>query len=93
MRIKVAGKSISYSGDTEWTENLLALADGSDLLIAECCAYDQPTPSHLDYQTLLQRRTDLNCKQLMLTHLGPKMLQQRDALQIAVLNDGDLIVL
>ena len=93
VRIEVAGKKISYSGDTEWTENLIALADGSDLLIAECFAYDQPSPSHLDYQTLLRRRADLNCRQLVLTHLGEDMLPPRDALQFRVVNDGDLLEL
>ena len=93
LRLRVAGKSLSYTGDTEWTENLLDLADGSDLLIAECFAYDRPTPSHLDYLTLLQRRTDLNCKQLVLTHPGADLLRHRDALQFTLLNDGDLIEL
>lgn len=91
LRITVAGKSLSYTGDTEWTDNLIDLADGSDLLIAECFAYDRPIPSHLDYQTLLQRRAELNCKQLVLTHLGAEMLRQRNTLQFTVLNDGDLI--
>jgi ribonuclease BN (tRNA processing enzyme) len=93
LRIRVAGKSLSYTGDTEWTDNLIALADGCELLIAECFAYDRPLPSHLDYQTLLQRRADLNCRRLVLTHLGAEMLQQRNALQFTVLNDGDLIEL
>jgi len=93
LRIAVAGKILSYTGDTEWSENLLMLAAGSDLLIAECFAYDQPTPSHLDYQTLMQRRSDLNCKRLVLTHLGMEVLQQRDVLQFTVLNDGDRIEL
>lgn len=93
VRIEVAGKKISYSGDTEWTENLIALADGSDLLIVECFAYDQSPPAHLDYQTLLRRRADLNCKRLVLTHLGADMFLPRAALQFTVVNDGDLIEL
>ncbi len=89
VRIAVAGKILSYTGDTEWTENLLALANGSDLLIAECFGYDRSTPSHLDYQTLRKRRADLKCKQLLLTHLGEEMLAQRATLDFTVVNDGD----
>ena len=90
LQLTAANKQISYTGDTEWTETLIALADGSDLLIAECFAYAQTTSSHLDYQTLVKRRADLNCKKLVLTHPGTEMLKHRD-LQFDLLNDGDLI--
>ncbi|MDX2480810.1 MAG: MBL fold metallo-hydrolase [Desulfuromusa sp.] len=93
LRIGVAGKIISYTGDTEWTDNLIPLAQGSDLLIAECFAYDQPVPSHLDYLTLLQKRKLLGCRRLMLTHMGPEMLQRIDQLELETVSDGDLIEL
>jgi ribonuclease BN (tRNA processing enzyme) len=93
VRIAVAGKSLSYTGDTEWTDSLIALASGSDLLIAECFAFDRPTPSHLDYRTLLQHRAELNCKRLVLTHLGTDMLQHQADLKFTVLNDGDRLEL
>ena len=93
VRVEVAGKSISYTGDTEWTEVLIDLAEGSDLLIAECFAYQQQVPSHLDYQTLLQQRDRLNCQQLVLTHLGPEMLARTEDLELDIVKDGDLIEL
>ena len=93
LQLKVAGKTISYSGDTEWTEALVDLADGCDLLIAECVAFQQPVPSHLDYQTLLQQRERLNCRRLVLTHLGPEMLARLEQLELEVVSDGDLIEL
>ena len=93
LKLAVFGKQLGYSGDTEWTDNLIPLADGCNLLIAECFAYRQPTPSHLDYQTLLQRRTELKCKRLVLTHPGIDMLQNRAKLRFDLLNDGDLIEL
>lgn len=67
LRVEISGKVISYTGDTEWTDNLVPLAHGSDLFIAECTAYDQPVPAHLDYFTLLQKRKQLNCRKLLLT--------------------------
>jgi ribonuclease BN (tRNA processing enzyme) len=93
LRIEAGGKTISYTGDTEWTENLLPLAQGSDLLIAECFAYDRPTPSHLDYQTLMKQRHRLDCRRLMLTHMGPEVLAQLDNLEMETLSDGELIEL
>jgi ribonuclease BN (tRNA processing enzyme) len=36
LRVEVAGKIIAYTGDSEWTERMPALADCAELLIAEC---------------------------------------------------------
>ena len=91
LRVEVSGKVVSYTGDTEWTDNLIPLAQGSDLLIAECVAYDQPVPSHLDYQTLQQKRNLLACRRLILTHMGPQMLSQIRRLELETVNDGDII--
>lgn len=92
LRIEAGGKIISYTGDTEWTEQLIPLAEDSDLLIAECFAYDNPVPSHLDYQTLLKQRQRLGCRRLVLTHMGPEVLDHLDILDIESVNDGDIIV-
>jgi ribonuclease BN (tRNA processing enzyme) len=93
LRIEVAEKVISYSGDTEWTNNLPLLATGSDVFVAECFAYDQPVPSHLDYLTLLKKRSQLGCRRLLLTHMGPAMLEQIGQLELETLDDGDIITL
>lgn len=93
LRVEVGGKVISYTGDTEWTDNLLPLAQGSDILLTECFAYDQPVPAHLDYLTLLKKRKLLNCRRLLLTHMGPEMLARSDDLELETLADGDIIAL
>ncbi len=91
LRIEAGGKTISYTGDTEWSDSLIPLAQGSDLLIAECCAYDQPIPGHLDYLTLLKYRYRLETQRLVLTHMGPEMLKHIDQLEFPVANDGAII--
>ncbi len=91
IRLQVADRLIAYSGDTEWNDNLPLLATGSDLFIAECCGYDQPLPSHLDYRTLLDRRAELECRRLVLTHMGPEVLKHLDTLELEYLNDGDVL--
>jgi ribonuclease BN (tRNA processing enzyme) len=93
IRVAVAGKIISYTGDTEWTGTLSPLAQGSDVLIAECFAYDQPVPSHLNYLTLLEKRKQFGCQRLLLTHMGPAMLAKIGQLELETLDDGDIIVL
>lgn len=91
LRIEAGGKIISYTGDTEWTESLIPLAQGSDLLLAECFSYDQPIASHLDYQTLMKYRDRLGCQRLFLIHMGPEVLARLNQLELQVVNDGDLI--
>lgn len=87
LQVSGNGKRIAYTGDTEWTENMVPLAAGADLMICECFQYDQPIPSHLDYMTLLANREQLDCRQIVLTHAGEEMLQQDD-LEFPLAYDG-----
>ncbi len=91
VRIEVGSKVISYTGDTQWTESLVPLAHGSDLLICECFAYDSCVPSHLDYNTLLKNRDKLASKRIVLTHLGDQMLQNLHNIKFDTLSDGEII--
>ncbi|HMB16452.1 MAG TPA: MBL fold metallo-hydrolase [Pelovirga sp.] len=88
IRVETGGRIVSYSGDTEWTEQLLGLAQGSDLFICECFSYDQPTPGHLDYVTLMREKMRFATKRLVLTHPGPQLLERADQLELELLHDG-----
>src|SRR5690606_39188425 len=52
IRLEVGGKTISYSGDTEWTAVLITLARHADLFICECNFSDSEITGHLNYRTL-----------------------------------------
>ncbi len=39
VRLSDGETLFAYSGDTEWTEALVAVADGADLFICECYGY------------------------------------------------------
>jgi len=93
LQVEVGGRKVAFSGDTEWVDGLIDLAAGSDIMLAECFAYSQPAPSHLDYQTLLQKRHLLRSKRLLLTHMGPEMLAKIDELAFETVADGQLIQL
>jgi len=90
LRIEVAGRTLAFTGDTGWTGALFDLADGADLLVAECSTFDRPLANHLDYRTLLARRGELRCRRLILTHLGPDVLARAEAggLEIETARDG-----
>ncbi len=93
IRVETGGRIVSYSGDTEWTEQLPLLAQGSDLFICECFSYDQPVPGHLDYLTLLREGQRLLTRRLVLTHAGPQLLERVDQLELELLHDGVRLLL
>jgi ribonuclease BN (tRNA processing enzyme) len=93
LRVEVEGKVIVYSGDTEWTDNLIEASEGADIFICECSFYDVKTENHLDYQTLLKNKNKLNCKRLILTHAGEKMLGESLHLEDKIAVDGEQIIL
>ena len=91
LRLDYAGRSVAYSGDSEWTDSLVELARGADLMICECLNYSSPLPSHMDYLTLMAQRQRLECQRLVLTHPGPEMLENLDKIETPLVQDGERI--
>ena len=76
LRIECDGKIITYTGDTEWVDALLAASRGADLLIAEAYHYERKVRFHLDYATLREKFPLTGAKRLVLTHMSVNMLQR-----------------
>jgi ribonuclease BN (tRNA processing enzyme) len=93
LRVAGEGKVVAYSGDTEWTESLIDAARGADLFIAEALVYDKQVKYHLDLATLLQHRARLDCRRLVVTHMGEDMLARLDGLPVEAAADGKELVL
>ena len=81
LRIKCNGKIITYTGDTEWVDGLLAAGRNADLLIAEAYYYARKVRFHLDYGTLREKLPLIGAKRVILTHMSPDMLQRMSELQ------------
>ena len=88
LRVELGGRTVAYTGDTEWTERLLAVAAGADLFIAEAYFFEKAIRFHLDYATLASRRAELGCKRLILTHMGPDMLDRAASVPVETAHDG-----
>jgi ribonuclease BN (tRNA processing enzyme) len=93
LRVEYAGKVIAYSGDTEWTDALLEVANGADLFVCECNFFDRKAPGHLDYRTLVEKRTQLACEQIVITHMSEEMLAHLDDADLDAAADGAVIAL
>src|SRR5262245_42396444 len=81
------GRSVlAYSGDTEWTDALIPIADGADLFIIECYEHDRIVAGHITWTTLKNRLPDLKARRIMITHMNPSMLaRQEEATKLGLL--------
>ncbi|HLA81074.1 MAG TPA: MBL fold metallo-hydrolase [Thermoleophilia bacterium] len=91
LRVECNGRTIAYSGDTEWTDTLLRMASGADLFICEAYYFEKKVPFHLDYASLAARRDKLGCKRLILTHLSDDMIRRAPDLPVECAEDGKTI--
>jgi len=91
LRVACAGKVIAYTGDTEWTDSLIAAARGADLLVSEAYFYDKPVKFHLDYRTLMDHLAELRPKRLVLTHMSADMLARLESLDCEAAEDGMVV--
>jgi len=69
-RLEAAGRSLVYSGDTDMSEALVALARGADLLILEC-ANPFKVPGHLTPTEAGRLAQRAGVPRLLLTHFYP----------------------
>ena len=93
LRVACGGKVVAYSGDTQWSEALIQAAHGADLFVCECNFLEKSAGYHLDYRTLMDHRTELGCRRLVLTHMGEEMLRRIRSLDIEGAEDGKSFVL
>lgn len=91
LRVEYAGKVIAYSGDTEWADTLPELARGADLFVCECNFFDTKAPGHLDYETLIEHRSELECERIVITHMSEEMLGRLQAVDFEAAADGAVI--
>jgi len=88
LKVTCDGKQILFSGDSPWVEPFLEHARGVDLFLCECSFYDSLTSNHVRYLELQANLFRLECKKLMLTHLGEEMLARRKELPVLSAEDG-----
>jgi ribonuclease BN (tRNA processing enzyme) len=91
--VEFEGRTVAYSGDTEWTEVLGKVAAGADLFICEAYYFEKKMKFHLNYHSLMEKRAWLGCKRLVLTHMSDDMLRRLSEVQMEWAEDGKTITL
>ena len=87
-RIDCGGQTIAYSGDTGWFPELPARVAGADLFICECTQHRAALDFHLSLEELQEHRSEFDCGQHVLTHLGEEMSARRESVEFETADDG-----
>lgn len=93
VRIEAEGRSVAYTGDTEWTPVLIPAARDADLFIAEAYFRDKAIFTHLSLNTIEANLAQLRPKRLVLTHMSEDMLQHPDRDLYETAEDGMTIAI
>ena len=79
---------MTYSGDTPWTDELIRESSGSSLFLCECTSFDTAIPNHIQYTELERQRTRLECKDILLTHMGSEVRERAGEIGLDLADDG-----
>ncbi len=71
-RLEAGGRAFVYTGDTEYSGSVVALARGAHTLLIECSfPDDSPVPGHLTPETVARIASEAGVERVVLTHLYP----------------------
>ncbi|MGH6814295.1 MAG: MBL fold metallo-hydrolase [Hyphomicrobiaceae bacterium] len=94
LRLQAGGRTLAFSGDTEWADTLPLAAGAADLFMVECSTFETPVPYHLSWRTLKDKLDVLGAKRYLLTHMGAETLRNRAAIadpRVALAEDGMVV--
>lgn len=90
-RLETENRTLTYTGDTEWTDELIEAASQSDLFIAEAYFLEKKVRFHLDLATLTRHLPLIQTKRLILTHMSSDLLLRLDNLAFETAFDGKMV--
>jgi ribonuclease BN (tRNA processing enzyme) len=77
LRFEVEGKVLSFTGDSEWVESLVAAGRSADLYIMECYQFEGEPRYHMSWGTIRPHLDRIGARRVLLTHMAAAMLAQR----------------
>jgi ribonuclease BN (tRNA processing enzyme) len=88
-RVSKGSKAFAYTGDTGWTEKIFELAADTGLFICECSVFEKvPDLKHIGYDEIVANLYRINTQRLILTHLGPEVLDKLNMIEVETAYDG-----
>jgi ribonuclease BN (tRNA processing enzyme) len=92
-RCEAEGKTVAYSGDTQWTDTVIDIGRNADLFICEAYTRDKPINTHMALSALEKHLGQIKPKRLILTHMGLDMLAHRAEVPFETADDGKIVEL
>jgi ribonuclease BN (tRNA processing enzyme) len=90
-RIEAEGRTLAYTGDTGWTDELIEAGHAADLLIAEAYFHSKNIKYHLSLAALMEHLPSVSPKRVILTHMSEDMLSHLSNVPYEVAEDGKII--
>jgi ribonuclease BN (tRNA processing enzyme) len=87
-RLEADGRAIVYSGDSAWSDDFITHARGADLFLCECSTFEPHVPIHISYREISARARDIDCRHIVLTHLGAEPLRRQREISLDCARDG-----
>lgn len=92
-RLESEGGAFVYTGDTQYSESVVALARGAHTLLIECSFPDDaPVPGHLTPSGVARVASEADVGRVVLTHLYPPVDDDSLASRVAGGYDGEIVV-
>lgn len=89
LKLSLDGKTIVFSGDSGWTDDLVTFAAGADLFMCECTYFESShLDFHMNYPELERQRPQFDVGRMILTHIGREVLAHQQDLRIETATDG-----
>ncbi len=88
LRLEVDGKVMTYSGDTEWVDELVPAAKDADLFICEAYFFDKVMKYHIDYTTLANQLPAIGARRTIVTHMSSELLARQAEMKLEAAHDG-----
>jgi ribonuclease BN (tRNA processing enzyme) len=88
LKIGYDKKEIVFSGDSAWDEIFVERVRGADLFLCECSFYEHGAGNHVNFVTLEANLPRLECKQVVLVHLGEEMIARGAQPGVTLAEDG-----
>lgn len=89
VKLETGGKTIVFSGDTGWNEELVDFSQGADLMLCECTYYESDHfQFHINYPQLRSNRGRFRVGRILLTHLGSEVLRHGSDIEMEMAFDG-----
>ncbi|MBM4336771.1 MAG: MBL fold metallo-hydrolase [Deltaproteobacteria bacterium] len=93
VRVDAERRSLVFSGDTGWHDELPKKVGDVDLFISECVFFDTEFAFHLSHQRLDRERARFECGAIRLTHLGHQVLSNESQVRFDTAHDGLRLIL